>query len=283
MKIAIIGPGRIGSTFAFFLSRAKHEVTVVARGARLEALTRDPAIVTVDGQRAPISVATGLDLAVPWDLVLVTVLAEQSDALFPALRASAAKQVLFLFNTFEKVDRWREVVGAERFAFGFPTMTAFFVDGRLESTVKAPGMSTTVTSEAIAKVLSGAGLPSTVEPDIESFLRSHAAFVVPTMVAAVMTWQRQTGLTWAEASTLSAAMVEGFEVVRGLGNAVIPGMVAALARLPSVVLTGLLWAAARTSGVRNLGAFGPGEARALIDAMAKAAPGKTPKLLAIRP
>jgi len=31
MQIAIIGPGGIGSTFAFRLSRAGHDVTVIAR------------------------------------------------------------------------------------------------------------------------------------------------------------------------------------------------------------------------------------------------------------
>ena len=65
MKIAIIGPGRIGSTFAFYLSRAKHEVTVIARGARLEALTRDAAIVAVDGERASVSVFLAISEGLP--------------------------------------------------------------------------------------------------------------------------------------------------------------------------------------------------------------------------
>jgi 2-dehydropantoate 2-reductase len=36
MQIAIVGPGSIGSTFAFWLSEAGHDVTVIARGTRLE-------------------------------------------------------------------------------------------------------------------------------------------------------------------------------------------------------------------------------------------------------
>ena len=61
MQIAIIGPGGIGSTFAFRLSRAGHDVTVIARGRRLEQLRGDGAIVTADGQRAGIRVAAVLD------------------------------------------------------------------------------------------------------------------------------------------------------------------------------------------------------------------------------
>jgi 2-dehydropantoate 2-reductase len=102
-------------------------------------------------------------------------------------------------------------------------------------------------------------------------------------VAALLTWKRSTDLTWAEASRLTGALVEGLEVVRGLGHSLKPGFVALLAWLPSFVLTALLWGFSRTAAVKDLGEFGPGEARELIDAMAVAAPGKTPKILSIRP
>jgi 3-hydroxyisobutyrate dehydrogenase-like beta-hydroxyacid dehydrogenase len=61
MKVAIIGPGAIGSTFAFQLSRAGHHVTVVARGARLQQISRDRAIVLATGERSAVTVATELD------------------------------------------------------------------------------------------------------------------------------------------------------------------------------------------------------------------------------
>ncbi|OHV03635.1 ketopantoate reductase family protein [Mycobacterium talmoniae] len=54
MRIAVIGPGGIGSTFAFQLANAGHQITVVARGARLDQLRCDGAIVTADGERAAV-------------------------------------------------------------------------------------------------------------------------------------------------------------------------------------------------------------------------------------
>ena len=57
MKIAIIGLGGIGSTFAFQLAQAGHAVTVVARGKRLEQLQRDEALVSVTGKRAAVRVS----------------------------------------------------------------------------------------------------------------------------------------------------------------------------------------------------------------------------------
>lgn len=283
MKIAVIGAGRIGSTFAFHLARAGNEVTLVARGKRLEELRRTSKIVSVNGDEAPVRAEAALDPAVAFDLVLVTVLAHQLDGVMPVLKSSAAKKVLFMFNTFEKIDRLRDEVGAERFAFGFPTMTAFFVEGKLKSVVKGPGMATTLSSAACAEILKQAGLPTEVEPDMNSWLRSHVALVVPLLVAGQLTWQRSASLSWGEAAKVADAMVEGFAVVRSLGHALKPGLVAMVARLPGFVLAGLIWMLGRTAGVKDVGEFGPGETRALIDAMAAAAPGQTPKLLAIRP
>jgi hypothetical protein len=77
MKIAIYGTGPIGSTFAFHMSTAGHEVTCIARGARLARLRAEGAIVMVDGRRAPITVAEALDPAVAFELVIVTVLAHR--------------------------------------------------------------------------------------------------------------------------------------------------------------------------------------------------------------
>jgi 2-dehydropantoate 2-reductase len=283
MNIAIVGPGRIGSTFAFYLSRGGHQVTLIARGKRLEELQRDQAIVAVNGDRAPVQVATALDPTAPYDLVLVTVLSNQVDALLPALKASAAKTILFMFNTFDAPDRLRDAVGTERFASGFPAMAAFFVDGKLKSNVTGPGMVTTLSSQAWAEILKKSGLPTEFEPDMTSFLRSHAAFVAPLMAAAMMTWKRSSNLTWSEASKLTGALIEALGLVRSLGQVLKPGFVAWLARMPTVALTLLIYLFTRTATNKAMGEFGPNETRALIDSMAAAAPGKTPRLLSIRP
>ena len=74
VRIAIVGVGGIGSTFAAQLAGAGHDVTVIARNARLEQLRRDDGVRTPDGVVAT-SVADQLPTDVDFDLVLVTVLA----------------------------------------------------------------------------------------------------------------------------------------------------------------------------------------------------------------
>jgi 2-dehydropantoate 2-reductase len=281
MRIAIIGPGAIGSTFAWRLAQAGHDVTVVARGARLRQLEQDQGVVLNTGQRAEVTVRSALDEAVPWDLVLVTVLATQVAAVLPALRRCAAARVMFMFNTFEPLQPLRDAVGAARFSFGFPAgVFTLLVDGRIHPQVRT---GTTASDASIAKVFSEAGIPTAVERDMESWLRSHAALVVPLMAIGTLVLPRGNGVSWGEASAHARAFDAGLAIVRAGGNALIPGYLALLAKLPRLAFAALLWMLSRTRMLRDLGRLGPTEARMLVDMMKAAQPGLAGPLLVIRP
>ena len=284
VQIAIVGPGGIGSTFAFQLSEAGHDVTVIARGTRLEQLRQAGAIVAVEGGRAAVHVSGELDTTTDWDLVLVTVLVSQVDVLLPALSASAAKSVMFMFNTFRSLDRLRDAVGPQRFAFGFPGIAAGLRDGRLSSTILRRGQLTTVSDLFWAKVFTDAGIPATVHPDMQSWLRSHAAAMVPMVIAGSTALRRGTGISRAEAVRLARAMKEGFALVRHLGNSITPAPIAIVSHSPVAVLAVLLWTLTRLDAFTRMIAIAPAdEPRMLIDEMTFACPGRTPALLAVRP
>lgn len=281
MHIAILGTGAIGSTFAYQLAGAGHEVTVIARGERLAQLRRDGAIVLTSGERRTVRVSEALAPDEVYDLVLVTVLATQVDAVLPTLRASAARAVMFMFNTFEPLDRLRDAVGAERFHFGFPGgVFALLIDGVLRPQIRR---GTTVDDAGWAKLLTTAGIPAVVEADMHAWLRSHAALVSPLMAIGTVAAGRGAGVSWREAGLYAEAMMAGFRLVRGLGHAIRPASLGVLSRSPRAVMRALLWAMSRTRMLRELGALGAAEPRMLIDMMTAAAPGQTTALLAVRP
>src|SRR5579871_6745739 len=172
MKIAIIGAGRMGSAFAWYLSRAGHEVTLVARGERLARLQQDKAIVSVDGVSAKVEAAAALDTSTSWDGVFVMVLAHQVKPLLPVLKESKAKSIVYLFNTVEALRPLREAVGSERAVFGFPTGFSLLIDGKLKATFNGPGQEIAVDSAAWAEVFRAAKLKTLLVPDMESFLRT---------------------------------------------------------------------------------------------------------------
>ena len=284
MQIAVVGPGAIGSTFAFRLARAGHDVTVVARGGRLDQLRSDGAIVTTTGERAPVGVGAELDAATVWDLVLVTVLDSEVDVLLAALGRSAAETVMFMFNTFRSLERLRDAVGPQRFAFGFPAIMASLDRGKLSATIPRRGITTTVTHAVWAKVFSDAGIPATVQEDMQSWLRTHAALIVPLAVAGSSAHRRGRGISRDEAMRLARAMDEGFQLVRRLGDSLIPASVAILSWLPVPALAALLWTLTRLRLFTRTIASVPGdEPRILIDEMSAVGDGCTPALLAVRP
>ena len=283
MKIAIVGTGSIGSTFAFQLARNAHDVTVVARGKRLEQLQAEQAIVTVSGERAAVTVSAALDPAINFDLVLVVVLASQVDAVLPALKTSTAKTVMFMFNTLEPLNSLRDAVGKERFAFGFPAILASLTNGILKFVIYTREQTTIVTDTVWAKVFSEAGILTVAHNDIESWLHTHVAFVVPMMAISSVAHTRQTGVSWSEAKTYALAIREGFALVQRLGDSITPSSLVILNRAPKLMVTAMFWALSRLKLIRDLGAQGSSEPRALIDKMIAAEPDQSSALRSIRP
>lgn len=285
MDIAVLGAGAIGSTFAHQLARAGHEVTVIARGQRLAQLERDGAIVVVSGagretRRTPVTVAARLDEARAYDLVLVTVLATQVDAVLDALARSRAKAVMFMFNTFEPIAPLERAVGSSRFVFGFPGgVFTLLVDGVIDPQIRR---GTTIGDARWADVFTKAGIPSVIERDMHAWLRSHAALVAPLMSMSTVAVARGS-VTFGEARRYAAAMREGFALVRRLGHRLVPSTVALVGVMPRVWVASLLWLASRTKILHDLGRLGATEPRMLIDMMSRAAPAETTELRAIRP
>ncbi len=279
LRVAVLGVGRIGSTFAFQLARAgRHAVTVIARpgSARLQQLQRDGGIVNVAGERAPVQVSDALDEQVPYDLVVVTLLSHQVDGALPALQRSAARCVLFMFNNFEP-ERLRDALGPGRCAFGMPFVQADLDgDGKLKATIGAAGQKTRLGQQRWVDLFNAAGLPAVLELDVLLWLRCHAPLCVAFESVSVAGMRRGGGASWGEAMVLARGVKESFALIRGLGFKVYPRGKSILNGSPTPAVAALLWFMSRIKSFRELLATGANECRALVDAMVAAAPRSNP-------
>ncbi|NTF09302.1 ketopantoate reductase family protein [Agrobacterium rubi] len=286
-----MGVGGIGSTFAFHLaSRGGHEVMVIARPGsdRLRQLLADSGIVSTKGEHVAVGVSDKLDEDQPYDLVIVTLLAHQVDAVLPALQRSAARNILFMFNNFEP-ERLQDAIGTERSAFGMPFVQASFdTDGRLKAVVGAAGQKTKLSDQRWVDLFSQAGLPAVLETDMLLWLRCHAPLCVAFESISIAGVRRGTGASWKEALNIAHGVYESFRLVRGHGYRLYPSGKAWLDRSPAWVPASMLWSLSRIRSFRELLATGAGECRALIDIMAEAAPRSdkaisVAKILAMKP
>ena len=291
LRIAVLGGGRIGSAFAFRLARAgRHDVTVIARpgSPRLRQLQRDDGIVDVKGERANVRIEDALDEQTPYDLIIVTLLGFQVDAVLPALRRSAAKCIQFMFVTFEP-ERLRDAVGAERCAFGMPFIQSDFdADGRLKATIGAGGQKTIMSQQRWVDLFTAAGLPAALEPDMPLWLRCHVPLTIAFESISVAGVRRGDGASWGEAMVIARGVHESFALIKGLGYRIYPRAKRLIAASPAPVVAAMLWAMSRIKPFRELLATGVNECRALVDVLAAAAPQAKPpvavaRLLAMKP
>ena len=275
LRIAIVGVGNIGSTFAFQLARiGGHDVTVVARpdSKRLEQLRRDGAIVDVKGEQASVHVTDALDEQTPFDIVIVTLLAHQVDAVLPALRRSSAVCVQFMFNTFDP-ERLRDAVGHERCAFGMNFVQATLDgDGRLKATIGAGGQKTLMDQKRWSDLFNASGLPATVERDMPLWLRCHVPLCVAFESVSVAGVRRGGGASWKEALALARGVHASFGLIKDLGYSVYPRSKALIDGAPASMLAAVLWSMSRIRTFRELLATGQAECEALVDAMIATAP-----------
>lgn len=285
LRIAVLGVGGIGSAFAFQLVRTgHHDVTVIARpgSVRLQQLKQDGGIVNADGERADVHIADALDDEMPFDLVLVTVLAHQVDTLLPGLQRSAAKWIQFMFNNFDP-ERLRNALGAERCSFGMPFVQAT-VDrnGKLNAKIGAAGQKSKMNNRECVKIFIAAGLPAVFEPDMLLWLRCHAPLGAAFESVCVAGVRRGGGASWGESIVVARGMQESFTLIQRLGYRLYPSGKARLQASPAWIVAAMLWFVSRIPSFRELLATGINECRALVDVLVAAAPRANPPVSVIR-
>src|SRR5215469_2448800 len=171
LSIALIGAGKIGSTFAYRLAGVGHDVTVIARpdSLRLQQLQRDQGIILKTGERAEVRVADKLDEEAAYNLVVVTTPAHPVEAVLPALQRSKAQCVQFMFVTFEP-ERSRDAIGSHRCRFGMPAVMATMdSEARTKATIIS-SLKTLHGDQRWVELFSSARMPSAFEPEMALWL-----------------------------------------------------------------------------------------------------------------
>lgn len=260
MKILIYGAGVLGSLYAARLQEAGHDVSVLARGRRLEEL-REHGVVLREartGRQAVTRVGVVERLAPheAYDLVVVIVRKNQLPSVLDALAESgSASDVLFMLNNASGPRQLTDVLGRERVILGFPGAGGWR-KGHVVNYLIAPGwlqkVQTTTFGELdggasprlgrIMGAFRGAGFPVAASPNMDAWLKTHASVVVPlaSAVHAAGGDVRRLSRTRDALVLTVRAIRENLRVLRALGVPVTPGALRALGWLPEPLLVALL-------------------------------------------
>jgi 2-dehydropantoate 2-reductase len=236
MRVLILGAGVIGSVYAGKLLQSGHQVMMLARGQRLADL-RAHGLVLEDAESSrrtqlPVRAVETPGAGGRYDLVLVPVRAGQLTATLPILAAMTdASDVLFFGNT---AGRSGPLTGApgERALFGFPAaggvregpVIKYVLIRQQKTTLGEPGGAKSARVRRLQALFGGAGLPVVITANIDGWLLTHAAFVVPIPFALYRdgTDAAQLARDRETLRLMVRATRQAFEALRVVGNAEIP-------------------------------------------------------------
>jgi 2-dehydropantoate 2-reductase len=263
MQILVYGAGVLGSLYAARLQEAGHDVTVLARGRRLEEI-RTHGIVLEDDtthQRTATQVPAVERLAPDdaYDLILVIMRKNQVPDVLPALAANrACPSILFLVNNAAGPDDLVAALGRERVLLGFPgaggareghVVRYSLVSGKAQkTTVGELDGQTAPRLRAIASALESAGFAVAIEPRMDAWLRTHAALIVPAALGILMAGGSTRALARLPGGLNLAlrAVKEGLRALRRLGIPITPGKMGLFRWVPVWLLAALLRPALRS-------------------------------------
>ena len=262
MTFTVLGAGAMGTLYAAKLAEAGHTVTVVARGARRETVERLGLLLrhrrTGRLLSIRVPVVGRLGDAPPSDFVLVFLRTQQLDAVLDELGALPTTScVVTLVNTARGYGAWRDRLG-QRLVAAFPGAAAT-LDGEGLLTWELPPrlVQPTVVGELdgtrsarvmqLASALAGAGFPTQVRPDLERWIRTHAAWICPFLLTAARgaaaLRERRLLRLWMQATQ------EALGIARQTGR-LRPFVFRVLAALPVALLTTLVRLVLRSSSLR---------------------------------
>ena len=261
MKILIYGAGVIGSICAARLHGPEHEISILARGERLDVLLRHGLMlrhaITREEMFLHVPVVTKLSSADTYDLVIVAVRLDQIASVIPDLAANRrVPNLLFMVNNAAGYGEWLAAVGAGRLVVGFPGFAGArkgpFVEYMKASlflqrtTVGEPDGRITARLRSVARLFRHADFPVSICRNMDAWQKTHAAIVVPLAagqsavdgIGAVLTQHTEV------VRLMIQALREGFAVLKKLEVPITPAHLRLLELVPTRSLEHLLleWA-----------------------------------------
>ena len=183
----IFGAGVIGSLYGALLAEAGYDVSVYARGRRLESLIRNGLLLKSGAmiRKAPVKVLSSFQPDDCYDFIILAVRENQLHAALKDLRQNSSPTIVTMVNSPETYDRWEAICGAGRIIPAFPGAGGGF-DGDVLDAALTPRIIQPTTfgktdgrEKELARILHGAKIPYQIVPDMHAWQLCHLAMVVP--------------------------------------------------------------------------------------------------------
>ena len=232
MKILVFGAGVLGCNLARNLFRAGKDVTLLARGSWAETIQKNGLRIkdkfSPRVSVTPVPVVTQLMPEAGYDVIFVVMRYTQLDSILDTLRASQAKNIVFVGNDV-RADAVAAALPEKNVLFAFASSAGHREPDRVASVdlkkITIGQLRGAPSNEQlIDKVFSGTKYKVAYEPNMGDYLLCHAAFVLPVAFACYKAdgdLKKLKGDT-AYLSRLIDANIEGYRALRNAGHEILP-------------------------------------------------------------
>ena len=122
MNLLIYGAGVIGCLYAALFSDAGHNVTIYARGQRLEILKKNGLLYSQNNRimKAELTIIDKLEDDDLYDFIFLPVRENQVHIALRELKNNGCPTIVTMVNTLEPYSNWEEICGKGRIVPAFP-------------------------------------------------------------------------------------------------------------------------------------------------------------------
>ncbi|PSL41480.1 2-dehydropantoate 2-reductase [Planomicrobium soli] len=270
-KILIYGVGPFGSLFAERLSEAGHAVSILDHGQRQEDLKKYGIVIedvsTKEQTVIRLPVVDHLGEEDFYDLVIIPVRKNRISSILPSLAANhKVSTFLFMMNNAAGQNELVAALGQERVMIGFP-LPGGYLDGHIvrmlpvndKKPITLPigepdGRVTQRMRDAAEILNSMRGYQTEIRRDMDAWLKTHVALLVPTFVPAVYACNMEAKhfAETRDARVLSVrALHEAFRALESAGVHLSPPGIKRLKYVPEPIFVFLLSKLAKTETFHN--------------------------------
>ncbi|MDD3224415.1 MAG: 2-dehydropantoate 2-reductase N-terminal domain-containing protein [Clostridium sp.] len=233
MKILVYGAGVLGSYIAHVLFSGGNDVTIFAQGKRLEELNENGIItghfVKFKTTKDKVKVIDSLLSGEIYDIIFVAVKYTEIKNILPILTENKSRHIVFVGNNsnpdlIQNYIKKKSSIRKE-IAFGFENASGHFENGclicsRKSDHIQIGGIRETILwRSVIDKAFENTKHKVNYFDNMESFLKTHAAFILPLCYAAYASQGKVGGKLLNQAID---AIDEGYQLLETLGYSIVP-------------------------------------------------------------
>ncbi len=187
MRVLIYGAGVIGSLYAALLSETGTEVTVYARGKRLQDLQSKGLLYKRNGriETAKVTVISSLNDNDCYEYIFLTVRENQLLTALAELKNNISPTIVTMVNSLDPYERWEEICGNGRILPAFPGAGGSLEEGVLDAALTPRIIQPTTIGRTdgrendLAVLFKRAHIPYQVVNDMHIWQICHLGMVVP--------------------------------------------------------------------------------------------------------